>query len=83
MRRVKVNVQGQPVEADEVEFEPVKESWNEYRLEDGTRLRARLITQKILRLIDRFTDSGEPVYVISSTNVLVADVPPQLMKPQP
>jgi hypothetical protein len=66
-------------EGEEVDFKSVREDWNVFECEDGTKLRAKLIVQKIVRLIDRCTPTGEPVYCIQSHNVVVTDVQPHLM----
>ncbi|HJQ96801.1 MAG TPA: hypothetical protein VJ826_00735 [Candidatus Polarisedimenticolaceae bacterium] len=60
-----------------VDVQSIKENWNEYQLEDGTRLRMRLVVHQVLRL-QEINDRGEPIYVIKSQNILDADVPPEL-----
>jgi hypothetical protein len=81
MRRVTIAVDGKPAEAEQLDFDTVKEPWAEYALEDGTRLRFRATANKIWRVVDRFSPTGEPMYVVNSTTVVVADVPPQLLGP--
>ena len=39
------------------DFEIVKEDWNEYILEDGTKLRIKTVLVRALRLVD---DEGQP-----------------------
>lgn len=82
MRRVTFPFEGKPCEADQMDFEPVQDPWHEYALEDGTRLRFRTQVQSIYRLVDRYNDAGEPIYVTTSVNAAVADVPPGLMRPE-
>jgi len=79
MRRVKVSFEGQMVEGEEVDFTVAKEDWNVYECEDGTKLRVKVIAQRITRLLDRKTPDGEPVYAVASSNVVVAQVGPHLM----
>lgn len=67
------------VDGEDVEFEPLAERWNEYRLSDGTLLKMKLVVTRIIR-IDKYNDQGEPIYLVNSNNVLTASVPPQLMK---
>jgi len=52
-----------------VPFEATKEEWNEYLLDDGTRLRVKLVVTKILRT-NQIDPEGNPVYVITSQNVV-------------
>ena len=58
----------------EVDMQSSKENWNEYALEDGTRLRLKVVVQQVVRLEDR-NPGGEPIYVIKSMNILDARVP--------
>ncbi len=67
------------VDGEEVEFEPLAERWNEYRLSDGTLLKMKMAITKIFRL-DKYNDVGEPIYLVSSNTLLSASVRPELMK---
>ena len=40
-----------------------------------------VVTQVIIRT-EEFTPDGEPMYIVNSQNVLVADVPDELKRPQ-
>lgn len=50
---------GVELPARELDFEPVKEAWSEYKLEDGGKVRIRATAMKIFRVID---DQGKPAY---------------------
>ena len=78
-RKTNVQFGGEMVPAEEMDYEPLRESWNEYRVADGSLLRMKVVVSKILRLEKR-NPQGEPIYVISSTNVVSATVPPELMR---
>jgi ABC-type ATPase with predicted acetyltransferase domain len=78
MRRVKVQWQGELVEGEEVDFEVIREDWNVYKTSDGSKLKLKPVVGKIVRLDKRNTD-GEPVYVLNSQNMVVAQVEPHLM----
>jgi len=41
----------------------------------------KTVVTNIIRT-EEFTPSGEPVYIVNSQNVLVADVPDELKKPE-
>ena len=76
---------GKPIRAVDLKFEPIKEDWNIYRLEDGTILRIKLIATKISRGIDErgeiiYNPAGEPLYNVRWTAVVAADVPEKLIK---
>ena len=70
-------------EGEDVEFETVKEDWNEYRLSDGATLKIKLVLVKVLRT-NQYDQTGDPIYVVNSTNVVKAKVPKELkQKPSP
>jgi hypothetical protein len=62
------------VNGEELEFEPLKESWNEYRCEDGSYVKLKVVVSRIIRL-DRQNPQGESIYQIISTNVVAATPP--------
>ena len=68
--------------AKEVDFVEEKEFWNEYKLEDGTTLKVKLILRGVKRL-DRFEPDGTPIYVINSMNVVRAVDVPEPLKAKP
>ena len=62
----------------DIDFEEVEEHWNVYKLNDGTRLKVKLVLRGVKRL-NQFEPDGTPVYVINSMNVVRAiDVPPEI-----
>lgn len=64
--------------AVEVDFSDEQEFWNEYKLEDGTTLKVKLVLRGVKRLA-RYEPDGTPVYVINSMNVVRAlNVPPEI-----
>jgi len=68
-------------EGEPVDFEVVKEEWNEYKLTDGSTLKIKLVLTGVMRLSSQYDPVGNPVYVISSQNaVWVIDVPPSLRR---
>jgi len=78
-KRVKVSYGPEMVDGEEVDFEPLAERWNEYRLSDGTLVKMKLVVSKVVRL-EKWNEQGEPIYLVQSTNVLATTVPPELMK---
>jgi hypothetical protein len=75
----KINIGGQDVMGEEIEFETEKESWNIYILHDGTKIRIKSVPATFVRL-DQYNATGEPVYVMNAQNVIVADVPETLRR---
>ena len=74
-RRIRIQFQGQTVEADELEYEPLGEPWSEYKCADGAIVRLRTVVSRIVRLVDKKNDEGDPIYVTRSSNVLAVSPP--------
>ena len=72
--------QGKDVEVDSVRFQPVQEQWNEYELEDGSRIRARLIAAEVLRVRDAYDKEGNPIYILRSQNFVHVEAADQLRR---
>lgn len=51
--------------ADDMKFEIIKESWDEYRLKDGSTLEIKPTLVKVSRT-DKFDERGEPIYLVNS-----------------
>ncbi len=71
---------GREIEAVDVDFDTVKEDWNEYKLEDGTILKFKTIVSSIVRTEEYDPMTGDPVYHVRSTNVLRVKVPEKLKR---
>ncbi len=78
--RRKIEFQGKETWGEEVEFETEKESWNEYILQDGTRLKMKTVVSDVLRIENAFTPTGDPVYFVNASNVMTAIVPERLKR---
>ena len=63
-------------EMKRVEVEDENEFWNEYKLEDGTVLRVKLVVAQVKKSVDKPipNSSGEPLYSIKADTVVDADV---------
>lgn len=70
-------------EGEPVDFEVVREDWNEYRLADGSTLKVKLVLTGVMRLKDGSDPAGNPVYAVSNQNaVRVVNVPSSLRHKQ-
>lgn len=76
----KVNWRDKEVDALEVRFKSVREEWNEYDLEDGTTLRMKTVISNIVRVEGEYDPENNPVYLVKSSNILVARSPDHLKK---
>ena len=67
---------GQPkISVVEVEFETVKEDWNEYALADGTKLRVKNVLTRVFMQVDEhgaviYNEHGEPNVIITGNQVV-------------
>ncbi|MFW6111041.1 MAG: hypothetical protein ACOC6H_03290 [Thermoproteota archaeon] len=67
-------------EAKDLDFEDQTEVWNEYKLEDGSTLKVKLVLQGVKRL-DKCNPDGNPIYMIQSKNIVrVVDIPEELKR---
>ena len=66
------------VDSIDIDFVEEEEHWNVYKLDDGTKLKVKLVLRGVKRL-NQFEPDGTPVYVINSMNVVRAvEVPPDI-----
>lgn len=78
---MKINLpNGKTVSAKDVDFETVDEKWNEYKLKDGTTLRVKLTVTKVIRADDWDPNTGDPMYIVSSSNIVRTLVPEKLKR---
>lgn len=76
---MKIKFEGKQEEGERVSFEPLEEPWAKYRLDDGTVVRMRLIVADVVRLHKK-SPTGEPVYVVKSSNILAVEEPDTAQK---
>jgi len=80
VKKVELKVGDKIVAGTLVDFETLREEYNSYKLSDGSTVRMKTVVTSIIRT-EEFTPTGEPIYIVNSQNVLVADVPDELKKP--
>ena len=66
------------MEPIEIEFETITESWNEYLLKDGTKIKFKFVPIAILKT-DKFDQEGNPVYQ-TKPHFVSRIIPPQGIK---
>jgi len=80
MARKRVDFQGKAVDGESLEFDPIREEWNSYNCSDGSTIRMKLVVTDIIRLEEHNPQTGEPIYLIQSQNIVRIDVPEKLKK---
>jgi len=78
--RIRIKLGNEWVEGEELDFEPLKETWNEYRCSDGSYVKLKIVVSKIVKL-DKRNAQGEPIYQVGSANVLAITPPAKDMAP--
>lgn len=68
------------IAGEEKDFVTKKEDWNVYELEDGTTIKLKTIVTKIIKLSMKNPASNDPVYSVSSGNIVTAIVPEKKKK---
>lgn len=80
-RKKKVQLpDGSFVEGTPIPFQTGGEHWNEYLVEDGSVLRVKLVATEVIRVDGQYDQEGNPLYVLNSTQVLVASSPDDLRR---
>jgi hypothetical protein len=79
-RTVRVPFEGKTVEGIDLDFKTQKEEWNEYQVNDGTIIRMKVVVTNIARVIDKYDNDGNPIYVVKSSNVLTVSAPEKIRK---
>jgi len=59
-------------------YNTLGEEWNEYILEDGTKIRIKTTVTKISRT-DKYEKIGDPIYLVE-TNVMMQVTKPKISK---
>lgn len=73
---------GPPIKGLDIPIEQSNEKFNEYVLDDGTILRAKLVVSGIIRTEGQWDQEGHPQYTILSHNVVrVVQSHPSLRDP--
>ena len=66
---------------EQVDFENEKEHWNIYKLADGSTLKVKLVLVNIVRSQNQYDPLGNPIYGITSQNIIkVLNVPEKLKR---
>jgi len=58
------------IEVEDLDFDVINESPSEYKTEDGTIIRVRVVTTNIFRALKEKAPDGDPLFIVKSTNVI-------------
>jgi len=79
-RDIKILHKGKDKDAIDTDFKTVKEDWNVYDLQDGSRIRLKTVVSIIAKVPNEFDNEGNPVYVVKASNVMSVSAPDHLKK---
>lgn len=66
-------------DAENLQIKEENESWNTYKLSDGSIMKVKIVITNVKRL-KKYQPDGSPIYLIQSQNVLRMDsIPKELM----
>lgn len=77
-RRRRIQTPAGEFECEVIPYRTTAEHWNEYLLDDGTIVRLKPVVTEVLRVEGQYDQSGNPAYIIQSTNVTAVDAPDSL-----
>jgi hypothetical protein len=80
MAKRKVKLGGQEVSGEEIQFEPEREGWNIYLLQDGTTLKIKTVLSDVVRVDGQYAPNGDPLYLITASNLVASNAPENLKR---
>ncbi len=75
MRKMKLNLGGQMVPAEQMAFKPIEEPWSLYRLDDGSTLKVKIVLTDVFKLAVPDPVTGLPQVMVRAGNIVSIDVP--------
>ena len=67
----KMQIFGKEVDVTDVPTTSADEKFNEYTLEDGSKLRVKNVVTCVTRIDDQFNQDGTPVYIVLTSPVVI------------
>ena len=78
----KIKIFGNDVNVFDVPIKSATETFAEYELEDGSKIKVKFVASAFLRVEGEYSPDGKPVYlVLSSPAVNVLSAPDALLRP--
>ncbi len=75
MKKVKMKIGGNPVEAESLTFKPIDEPWSTYKLDDGSVIKLKLVVSDVFKLPTPDPVTGLPQFLVRSSNVMSVEPP--------
>lgn len=71
----KVEWQGKKLDGLSMDFQPLNEQWSEYELENGGKVKVRVVLSEIVVVNDERTDTGDPLVLVKSATLVDYQAP--------
>jgi len=71
-RPTEIEYQGRTLQGRAMDFHPVKEDWNTYRLEDGTLVKVRVIPSDFV-VTEKKNAMGDPLIVVKASTIVACE----------
>jgi hypothetical protein len=75
MKKIKMNLGGQTVEAESMNYKSIDEPWSSIRLDDGSIIKLKLVISDVFKLPTPDQLTGLPQYIVRSSNVMSVEPP--------
>ena len=79
-RKKTVKLGSESVDGTVIDIMQCTENWNQYMLEDGSVIKIKLVATEAIRLDHRYDNEGNPIYLLTSKNVMATPVVPEELK---
>lgn len=71
---------GPAVEGEVVDIKKADEQWSTYELDDGSKIKVRMVIAEVTRLIGLYDNEGNPVYSTRGSPIQMVTAPSNLRK---
>jgi hypothetical protein len=75
------NFEGKVERAIEINFDIKTEGWSTYSLSDGTVIKMKNVTSRVIKLLDRTKPDGSPFYILEGVAVVTTINPEPAPEP--
>jgi hypothetical protein len=73
--KIKMNIGGQAVEVEKMDFKAIEEAWSIIKLSDGTIVKIKLVVSDVFKLPQPDPLTNLPQLLVKSTNVMSVEPP--------
>ena len=75
MKKLRMNISGETVEAESMTVKSIEEPWSIYKLDDGNVIKLKVVVSDVFKLPTPDTVTGLPQYLVRSSNIMSVEPP--------